>query len=602
MIDCAQVPRSAEPGSSLATTRQAIIAADISGYTRLMNLFERETHLRFLRLRAGIIQPLVVTFRGRVVKNTGDGFVAAFESSNDALQAVISLQQELALAEAAIARDRRIAFRFGLNYGEVFVEPDDIFGHAVNVAARLHDIASPGGAVLSQAVCDQLGPWMKPAIEDLGLRKLRNIKEPVRAYLLRRPRGVLKDATPDPVDDPRPARQPSLAVLPFRDLNTATGESRFVDGLHEEIASSLAALHELAVISSTSTLRYDRLTPDVETVARELGVRYVITGTRQRVGSRLRINVHLNDAESNAILSSGQYEGDLDHLFDLQDKIAVDLIGIVAPKIRKSELQRALSKRPDSMDSYDFFLHGIELLRGKSADEFARAPFFFRAAMDADNTYAPARAYAAFWHIRNIAQGWSPDVAADSRRAEELSAAAIECDPDNALGLAIHAHCKSFLAHDYDAAMPLLDRALAASPNHAIVLSFASLTASYVGQPRMALERANRSLRLAPHDLYAFWLCLVLSVAHYAGGKPAESVVWARRAVQENPRFAAGLRMLVAGLSATGRHAEAQRAAATLIEVDPKFRLSSYRRLCPWAIAAVREEFLGNLRAAGLPE
>ncbi len=280
----------------------------------------------------------------------------------------------------------------------------------------------------------------------------------------------------------------------------------------------------------------------------------------------------------------------------------MDLIGIVAPQIRKTELKRALSKRPDSMDAYDYFLQAVELLRGKSEDDFARAPFFFRAAMEADENYGPARAYAAFWHIRNIAQGWTTDFDADCRRAWDLSAAAIECDPDSALGLAIHAHSRSFLAHDYEAALPLFDRAVAACPNHAIVLSFASLTHSYVGNALPALDEAQRSVRLAPNDLYAFWLFMVLSVAHYADGNYPESVVWSRRAVRENQKFAAGLRMLVAGLSATNNWAEANQAANLLMQVDPSFRVSKYSLLCPWRLTEVREGFLNNLRSAGLPE
>ncbi len=253
MIDCADTtPPSRGPADSFNRDHRAILAADMSGYTRLMNLYENDTHGRFLRLRAGLIQPLVVSFRGQVVKNTGDGFIACFESCNDAIDAALVLQEHITASESAIPQEQRISFRMGLNYGEIFLEPDDVFGHAVNVAARLHDLALPGTIVLSRSLLDQVSR-RSDVVQDLGLQKLKNVRDPVHAYFIVPPQSGSAEDVPGPVDEPRPVKQPTIAVLPFRDLDTETGRSRFVEGLSEEIASSLAALRELAACRTEFT-------------------------------------------------------------------------------------------------------------------------------------------------------------------------------------------------------------------------------------------------------------------------------------------------------------------------------------------------------------
>lgn len=589
------------PPPGIGRLRCAILAADISGYTRLMSVAEHETHSRFMRLRVDVIQPGIISYRGQIVKSTGDGFIAWFESCLDALTCSLALQREIIAAEADIPGDRRIMFRMALNCGEVLREEHDIYGHEVNVAARLYDFAEPGGVVVSEAVHADIGARFTFESEDLGLLRMRNIARPVHAYLLRPP-GSTGPAALAPFARPGPVRPPAVAILPFRDLNTDSGHSYLGDGVLEEVAAALASLHELLVISSTSTLRYRGHSVDTMQIAQELGVRYIITGSMQRSGERLRIWVHLHDVAITSLCWSRRYDGDLDHIFDLQDMITVDVVGTVLPQIKEAELRRVMAKRPDSLDGYDYFLRGVELLRGRSLDEFKRARTMFERAMQTDDSYAPTYAYAAFWHVRNIAQGWTTDPATDHRKAAELSAAAIEREPDNALGLAIHGHTQSFLSHNYGAAEPLFRRALARAPSHAFVLSFSSLTRSYVGDGPAALAQAEKSVRVSPCDMYAFWLYFVLSVAHYANRDFEEAATWAQRARRENSRASATLRMLAASLSAVGRLAEASEAGSALMQIDPGFRLSRYAALCPWAVPAMKEEFLANLARAGLPE
>jgi adenylate cyclase len=587
----------ADPGR----LRCAILTADISGYTRLMSIAEQETHARCMRLSVNIIQPGVVGYRGRIVKHTGDGFVAWFVSCLDAIKCALDLQKELLLAEAQIPPESRILFRMGLNVGEVLFEQNDIFGHEVNIAARLHDRAEAGTVVISEATRKELGSQFVFDAEDLGPLRLRNIAYPVRAFAMRpNPRMVVVENIP--IDHPRRVNPPAVAVLPFRDLNAPGGQSYVADGILEEIAARLANLAELLTISANSTFRYRDPMHDVSRVAQELGVRYVITGTRQQLGMLLRIMVDLNDAETGRLLWSTLYDGEVDHIFDLQDRISMDVVGTIAPQILDRELRRSFTKRPDSMDAYDYFLQGVHLLRGKDLEEFSRGRRMFQRAIELDDSYAPAFAYAAFWHIRNLAQGWSNDHDFDRNRADALSAAAIEREPNNAMGLAVHAHCRSFLFRDYDTAIPLFEHALAQSPNNALVLSFSSLTRSYILDAAKALQQAEKSIRISPFDMYSFWLHFVLSIAHYADHNFCESLVWSKRAMGENRRFSANLRMLAASFSAVGNVAEARQVGTMLMEVDPNFRVSKYAITCPWGPSDVRAEFVSMLRLAGLPE
>lgn len=580
----------------------AVLVADVAAYSRLMSTDERSTHARMKSLLVNVLQPGVVSYRGRIVKHTGDGFLARFDSCVDAVQCTQELQRELRLAEDDIEPARRIRFRMGLNFGPVLIEDNDIFGHAVNVAARLSDLAQAGGVVISEAVRSDVGDRIDLPVEALGELRLRNIRPAVRAYALRNAFGSSDESPMPPSDRMRRVNIPAVAVLPFRDLDAAVGRSHIGDGILEEIASSLAALNEMLVISPTSTLRYRDSMPDIGLVAQELGVRYVISGSIQRSGRRLRISVLLNDADTLGLVSSSSYEGTLDESFDLQDRIVLDVVGTIAPQIRDIELRRARLKRPESLDAYDCFLRGIDFLRGRTKEEFEQARVMFDAAIETDDTYAPSHAYAAFWHIRNIAQGWSKDSQRDITAAMRLSASAIECEPSNALGLAINGHCKSFVLHDYDAALPLVQRAVARSPNHPVVLSFASLTHSYTGRSALALQQAQHSVRVSPYDMYSFWLFNVLSIAHYANANFQEAALWSKQAFRENRNFAANLRMLAASLSAAGLFEEAKMAGAILIQTDPAFKVSRYASFCPWATAETRERFLDNLRAAGLPD
>ncbi|MFO1159338.1 MAG: adenylate/guanylate cyclase domain-containing protein [Reyranellaceae bacterium] len=575
----------------------AILAVDVAGYSRLTELDEEGTHRRLMQVRREVMEPVVAAWHGTIVKHTGDGFLASFDNAVDGASCAVELQRALGERSAHDAADRRLAFRMGLNVADAILDADDIFGEGVNVAARLQGYAEPGGIVVTESVARQIEGRLDIRRVDLGELHLKNIRRPVHAYSLH-PHGVpLAEFSAGRRSDIRP----SIAVLPFRRHLTEEAEGYFADGVVDDIIRMLSTFQDLVVIARGSTLGLGGERVDASEIGRRLGVRYVLNGGVVRAGGKIRINVDLTDAESGAVVWAERYDGDVTDIFSLQDRISLQVATTLAPNIRQQELKRALRKHPDSMDAYDLVLQAIDLLYRMEYRAFSGARGLLQQARVADENYAPAWTYAAQWHTFRIGQGWTTDMHADTAEAERLATMAIELDRNDATALAVCGHARSFLLHDYDAGAQLLERALREGPSCALAWTLASCTSSYRGEGPEAVERAEHSLRLSPRDPLAFFYLCNTGIAHYANGDYAQAVLFARRAAGQKRTFRANLRMLAAGLVALGRIDEARATSATLMEVDPDFRLGRYRELCPWQDGATRETFIDRLRQSGLP-
>ena len=576
-----------------------ILAADVVGYARLTEAAEDDTHVRLRSLRVGLIDPCVVSYRGRIVKNTGDGFLAVFYSAVDAVQCAIELQRDISESERTEAPDRKIVFRMGLNVARAIVEPDDVYGMRVKVPARLEQCAPPGGIVVSVDVLEQGGSRIDVPMDDLGSLRLKNMSRPVRAYSLLVP-GADRRAASNRMSVTRRAKVPSVAVLPFHDA-VASDNNYFGDGMVEDIIVALQSIRGLLVIARTSTLAFRSAPVDTRRVGQELGVRYVLSGNVRHADERLRIVVELADVETGSVIWADRYNGDLADLFDFQARIATRIVWSVAPHVREAELKRALRKRPDNMNAYDLVMQAIDLMYRMNFSDFTQAGSLLQKAIVADPNYATAYAYAALWHIHNVAQGWAGEGSPDRAEAARLAAAAVDRDPADGFALALLAHTRSFLFRDYSAARELFDRALSASPNNAMAWSLSSAVYSYMGEGQTAVERAQQGLRLSPIDTQAFFYLMILGVAHYVNGTHDEAVIWLQKSLAINPRLCASLRVLIVSLVAMDRLEEARNHARTLLEIQPRFRISSYAELCPYR-DNIRAEFLARLQQAGLPE
>jgi adenylate cyclase len=577
-----------------------VLAADVVGYSRLTEIAEEETHGRLRSLRVGLVDPCMVSHRGRIVKNTGDGFLAVFDSAVDAVQCAIELQREVFESERSEAPDRKIAFRMGLNVAHAIVEPEDVFGTGVNVAARLEQWAPAGGVVISADLLEQIGARVEVPVEDLGLLRLKNMSRPVRAYSLLVP-GVDRMATAQKSRVARRAKVPSVAVLPFQDATGSGDGGYFGDGIVEDIIVALQSIRGLLVIARTSTLAFRGAPVDTQRVGQQLGVRYVLSGSVRRTERQLRIVVELADVEAGSVIWADGYDGELAELFDFQARIATRIVWSVAPHVREAELKRALRKRPDSMNAYDLVMQAISLMYRMNFSDFMQAGSLLQNAIVADQNYATAYAYAALWHIHCIAQGWAGESGPDRAEAARLAAAAVDRDPADGFALALLAHTRSFLFRDYPTACELFDRALSASPNNAMAWSLSSAVYSYMGEGQKAVERAQQGLRLSPIDTQGFFYLTILGIAHYVNGTYDEAVIWLQKSHVTNPRLCANLRMLIVSLVAMNRLDDARNCAQALLEIQPRFSVSSYAELCPFS-SEIREKILAQLRQAGIPE
>src|SRR3954453_23919160 len=310
----------------------AILAADVAGYSRLMGADEEGTHERLKAHLGQLVEPKIKEHRGRIVKNTGDGLLSEFASVVDAVRCAVEIQRGMMEREQDVPDERRIAFRIGINLGDVIVEGDDLYGDGVNIAARIEGLADAGGVFVSNTVHDQVRDRLPFAFDDLGEHQVKNIARPVRVYRVRN--TVAKaESVPAPLVLSLPDK-PSIAVLPFQNMSGDPEQEYFVDGMVEEIITALSRIRWLFVIAHNSTFTYKGQTVDVKQVGRELGVRYVLEGSVRKGGNRVRITARLIDAVTGTHLWVDRFDGSLEDVFELQDKVASSVAGVIEPALQ----------------------------------------------------------------------------------------------------------------------------------------------------------------------------------------------------------------------------------------------------------------------------
>jgi adenylate cyclase len=570
---------------------------DVVGYSTMMAEDPEPTHREWMHVLYDVIDPEARKHHGRIVKSTGDGALAEFNTARDAFGWARDVQASLdRMHTRPEAPAVPIVARIAIHIDEVFTTPDDVYGPGVNIAHRLQEHAAPGGIVLSQPVFDLLKENSIGPTRDLGRLLLKNIPHPVRAHAL------------DPAKRPlvREFRHagtlPSIAVLPLQNVGGDPAEDYFAEGIVEDIIVSLASLRELLVIAHGSSVELSRRKVDLRSVGRILGVRYVLTGSVRRSQRRVRVAVQLYDAEQAVSLWGDSAEGTRDDLFEIQDHIVTRVVSGIAPHVQTAELQRALRKRPENFTAYDSTLQALQFMNGLDKPTFLRARDHLEKAMLEDSDFAMPVIWAARWRSLLIGQNWSDDPRGDAEAATQLATKAIGLDTQNALALATFGHIRSFLFHDYDIALGYFDRALSACPNSAIAWFLSSGTLSYVGRATQAVQHAQKALQLSPFDQNLFSFYMFLGMAHYSNGNYEEAVKAGRRSLSERPAYTSNLRILCASLIASGRQEEGVYIGRRLLELEPRFNLTEYGRTrLPFRDLALRSLCLEHLSKAGLP-
>jgi adenylate cyclase len=389
-------------------------------------------------------------------------------------------------------------------------------------------------------------------------------------------------------------------MLPFHNLSGSPEEGYFGEGITEEIIAQLARNRSLLVISRQSTLRYADRRASPQQIAADLGVRYILDGTVQRQANRLRISAELIDASHSRTIWADRFDGSNDDIFKFQDDIALGIVKIIEPRLIEAEANRARSKPTENLDAYDCLLRALSLLYSFEESEFRDAGRYLDHAIELDPGYAQAYAYKAFWYGLALGEGRSKD-AGDTKAAEIAAYRALALDPADSLVHAVAALVRSFRLKEPEVGIEMFDRALQLNPNSAFAWGLSASTCCFLGRPEEALERLRNAFRLSPFDPMSFFFLTVAGLAEFISGRYEEAVIWLRKAQRENPRFTPMRRQLAATLALLGRDDEAKAAAASLLEMDPQFRVSVFASWYPLRRPDDLERLATGLRLAGLP-
>jgi adenylate cyclase len=578
----------------------AILAADVAGYSRMMGADEIGTLAALKAHRRELIDPKIAEHNGRIVKTTGDGMLVEFASVVEAVRCAVEVNEAMAKRNADVPEEKRIEFRVGINVGDIIIDEGDIHGDGVNIAARLEGIAQPGSIFLSKAARDQVRDKLDMAIEDMGEQRLKNIARPVHVYRLGA--GFIRSK----VTEKRPALalpdKPSIAVLPFQNMSGDPEQEYFADGMVEEIITALSRFRQLFVIARNSSFTYKGRAADVKQVGRELGVRYVLEGSVRKASARVRITGQLIDASTGANLWADRFDGGLEDIFELQDRVTASVVGAIAPKLEQVEIERAQRKPTDSLDAYDCFLRGIATFHQYVERQQAALRLFYRAT-ELDPNYASAYAMAAFCYTVRKQFGWRTDPARESAEAVRLARRAMDLAKDDAQALALSGLVLAHSGRDLDSGVALIDRALTLNPNLATAWYFRSWPKIWLGEPEAAIESIERAMRLSPLDAFRARMQNGMAHAHFFAGRYEEASSWAAMALRELPDFHDALRISAASNALAGRLKEAREATERLRQLDPDLRISKLGELQgPYRHSGDVALYENALRKSGLPE
>ena len=583
----------------------AILAADVVGFSRLTGADEDRTLARLRALRSDLIDPTISVHKGRVFKRTGDGVLVEFRSVVDAVRCAIEVQNAMLERNAGLPPERRIEFRVGIHLGDVVEESDgDLMGDGVNIAARLEGVAAPGSICLSEDAYRQVKSRLDLLVSDLGETKLKNIADPMRVYSLQV--GAAAMAKPAPQAESHAASalpdKPSIAVLPFTNMSGDSEQEYFVDGMVEDIITALSRFNQLFVIARNSTFTYKGRAVDIRQVARELGVRYVLEGSVRKSGNRLRITGQLIDAATGAHLWADRFDGGLEDVFDLQDRITANVVGAVEPTMRKAEIERARRKPVENLDAYDLYLRALPHILAIRPDENLLALDFLNKAIALEPTYALALAHAAWCLVQRITRGWPPAGTDDVNTAAALARKAIATGSDDAVAVVLGGFVLVMTRVDYGAGLNAVRRAVEQNPGSGFVSAMAGSAMVFGDDLDNGLILLQRTMAQGPLDPGFFMNLVVAAYAQLFSGRADLAASLAERSIALNPNFDSAYWVLVAAYTQLDRLPEARTALAKLRSLEPGAMIAKLRKTLPIRNPVHMELVLDSLRKAGLPD
>jgi adenylate cyclase len=571
-----------------------ILAADVVAYSRLMQEDEDGT-MRGLTACRAIIEALVAEHRGRIANTAGDAVLAEFPSVANGLVCAIAVQRAMLRQWEDFPPHRRIQFRIGIHVGDVMTRDGDLFGDAVNIAARLQALAEPGGICVSAAVREHAGTRVSASFSDSGMQQVKNIAEAVQVF-----RVTARSSKPPAEATAVPALpdKPSVAVLPFTNMSADPEQEFFADGIAEDIITALSRYPSLFVIARNSCFTYKGRAVDVKQVGRELGVRYVLEGSLRKAGSRIRVTAQLVEAANGNHVWAERYDRDLADIFAVQDEITTEVTVAIAPAIADAELQRAMRRPPGSLDAWGAYQRGLWHLGKFNADDTALAQKFFEQAIELDPSFAGGFSGLAAAQIQAANTFMVRDIADTLHSAEGLARQAVALDGADAEARACLG--RVLLSRgDYEGARAEADRALAISPNLAVGHGVLGGTLIFSGRPQDGLVFLQRGIRLDPRDPRAGVSVNQVVIGNYHCRDYEAAVEAARRVIRSYPEHPLVYRWLAASLGQLGRTDEARETLDRAIALAPAAFDIYVRRRVPWHRPEDHAHMLEGLRKAG---
>lgn len=538
----------------------AVLAADVAGYSRLMGADEEGTLARLKAVRKAIVDPAIASYRGHIVKTTGDGMLVEFASAVDAVRNAVEVQRKMAEQNSAVPEDQRIEFRIGFHVGDIIFDDNDIFGDSVNIAARLEGIAEPGGVCISDDAYRQVRGKVEIACDDMGPQPLKNIAEPMRVWRVRltgqatsalQSGSAVSQHQALPVPD-----KPSIAVLPFQNMSGDPEQEYFADGITEDIITMLSRFRWFFVIARNSTFTYKTKLVDVKQVARELGVRYLLEGSVRRSGKRIRIAAQLIDAVTTTHIWAERYDRDLTDIFDVQDEITEQVAGAIEPELLKTEGLAAIS-RTENLTAWDLVRQGMWHFHKVTAETHLRARQLFRQAAKLDPKLLEAQIWLGRVNAGLGFYGWTEDPKGDLREGMQAALNAVQLDernPYSHYALAI----VSVVSGELEQAIRAAEKANEISPSFALGHFVLGMARLFSGRPEAAIEPLEHGLRLNPFDPQNFVWFQTLAFAEYFAGNRSAALQAALRALNVRPSWRPTLEVVALCYAALDRLDEAR--------------------------------------------
>jgi len=569
----------------------AILAADVVGYSALMQRAEEATYAEFERLKRELIEPSLSRREGRLIKTTGDGGLAEFASPSAAVRCAMEIQESIASGRSSLK------LRIGVNLGEVIVGDGDLFGDGINIAVRLEGAADPGGILISEKVYSEVEGKLDARFEDRGEQQFKNISKPIRAFAVRAgAHGALIDrlSAAPPLPD-----KPSIAVLPFENMSGDPEQEYFADGMVEEIITALSRFKWLFVVARNSSFTFKSRAIDIKEVGRRLGVRYVLEGSVRKAAGKVRIIGQLIDALTGAHIWADRFERDLTDVFALQDELTIAVVSAIQPSLLQAEFEIAARRPPENLTAYDLLLRARQKSYLVTREGIAETAQLAQRALDLDPRSSFAAVLAASAHLNNVIFGFAVDPQFDRSEAKRLIRLALSLDQNNAVVLSNAGRITAYLDGDYETAIDYCDRAVACNPNESVAWLFKGGVYRFAGQYEEAIQSFERGIRLSPLSPFLPGFFAGIGTALSELRRFDEAVAVFKQALRQNSSLGVVFRGLASALAHLGRDAEAREAAGRLLEVDPTFTISG------WIARGGQTNsklLIEGLRKAGLPE